>query len=64
MKHFYFMIKTSITRFSCFIMSQNKLHNICVNGIIDTNRIAVGGHSFGGFTSLALYVTINEYYNP
>jgi len=45
-------------------MSQNKLHNICVNGIIDTNRIAVGGHSFGGFTSLALYGTIREYYNP
>jgi predicted dienelactone hydrolase len=32
--------------------------------LIDTNRIAVGGHSFGGFTSLALCGTIPEYYDP
>ncbi len=31
--------------------------------IIDTNRIAAGGHSFGGFTSLALCGTIPEYYD-
>ncbi len=32
--------------------------------LIDTNRIAVGGHSFGGFTSLALCGTMPEYYDP
>jgi predicted dienelactone hydrolase len=32
--------------------------------LIDTNCIAVGGHSFGGFTSLALCGAIPEYYDP
>lgn len=31
--------------------------------LIDTNCIAVGGHSFGGFTSLALCGTMPEYYD-
>jgi len=34
------------------------------SGLIDTNRIAAGGHSFGGFTSLALCGTIPEFYDP
>jgi len=32
--------------------------------LIDRNRIAVGGHSFGGFTALGLCGTIKERYNP
>ncbi len=31
---------------------------------IDNEKIAVGGHSFGGFTSLALCGTIPELFNP
>ncbi len=32
--------------------------------LIDADRIAVGGHSFGGFTALGLCGTIKERYDP
>jgi predicted dienelactone hydrolase len=32
-------------------------------GLIDTSRIAAGGHSFGGFTSMALCRTITGYHD-
>lgn len=32
--------------------------------LIDRERIAVGGHSFGGYTSLGLSGPIKEYYDP
>jgi len=32
--------------------------------LIDKNRIAAGGHSFGGFTALGISGTIKEFHNP
>lgn len=33
-------------------------------GLIDDDRLAVGGHSFGGFTALAFCGTLEEYHDP
>jgi len=32
--------------------------------LIDSDRVAVGGHSFGGFTALGLTGTIDKFYDP
>ena len=40
------------------------LNHLSFGRLIDRDRIAVGGHSFGGFTALGLCGTIKERYDP
>lgn len=43
---------------------QGMISSALFGKLIDTTRIAAGGHSFGGFTSMALCGTIPDHYDP